>query len=223
MFPTQPLKLADCTSHGVDSQAELFIVEGDSASLSVCKLRNERFQAVLPMQGKPMNTLKCREDRVRADPFFGALIDAIGSDISSGTGGLFDLPCRYRQIVLLFDPDADGIHSATLMLIFFYRWMKPLLTAGQVSIVRPPMMEIIADTLATPLLAYTEVEGERLCTDANGQRRPGYSKKRFRGLASFNADMLHRCCVNPTTRSISRLTVRDAESSIQIMATFEGK
>jgi DNA gyrase/topoisomerase IV subunit B len=218
MFPPpQPLKLVDCQAHGADSNAELFIVEGDSAALSVCALRNPAFQAVLPMQGKPMNTLKSREDRVKADPFFAALIAAIGTDL----GGYCHVDSiRYRQINLLFDPDADGIHSSTLMLLFFYRWMKPLMEAGRLMIIRAPMMEIVADELNDVLLAYTEEEGDRLCRDAAGQRKPGYRKQRFRGLASFDADLLIRCCIDPATRKISRLTARDAEESIRIMAVF---
>ncbi len=215
--PPQPLKLVDCLSHGSDSRAELFIVEGDSASLSVCTLRDPSFQAVLPMQGKPMNTLKSREDRVKADPFFAALIDALGTDL----GDYCHVESlRYRQVVLLFDPDADGIHSSTLMLLFFYRWMKPLIDAGRLMIVRAPMMEIVADEMSGELLAYSEEDGDRLCRDATGQRKPGYSKKRFRGLASFDADLLTRCCIDPRTRRISRLTIRDAEESIRIMAAF---
>lgn len=218
MFPPpQTIKLVDCAVHGTDSDAELFIVEGDSASLSVCTLRDPAFQAVLPMQGKPMNTLRSREDRVKADPFFAALITAIGTDI----GGYCHVESiRYRQIVLLFDPDADGIHSSTLMLLFFHRWMRPLVDAGRLMIVRAPMMEVVADDLSGELLAYTEEEGDRLCRDASGLRKPGYTKKRFRGLASFDADLLIRCCIDPKTRRISKLTTRDAEESIRIMAAF---
>lgn len=218
MFPPpQPIKLADCAEHGADSRAELLIVEGDSASLSVCSLRDPKYQAVLPMQGKPMNALRAGEKRVKSDAFVSALIDAIGTDIG---GYCHAESIRYRQIILLFDPDADGIHSSTLMLLFFYRWMKPLLDAGRLLIVRPPMMEILSDELSEVLLAYTEEEGDRLCRDASGERKPGYTKARFRGLASFDADLLVRCCIDPATRRATRLTTADAESSIRIMAAF---
>lgn len=218
MFPPpQPLKLVDCERHGPDSDAELFVVEGDSAALSVCALRDPAFQAVLPMQGKPMNTLKSSDKRVKADPFFAGLVDAVGTDIGDYC---HVASMRYKQVNLLFDPDADGIHSATLMLLFFYRWMKPLVEAGRLMIIRPPMMEIVADDLTDVVLAYTEEEGDRLCCDERGQRKPGYRKSRFRGLASFDADLLIRHCIDPATRRISRLTARDAEASIRIMAAF---
>ncbi len=215
MFPSQPIKLVDCQEHGLESSSELFVVEGDSASQAVVRIRDARFQAVLPMQGKPLNALRANEKRVRNNPFFRALIDAIGTDIGSS----FQLAtCRYHRVILLFDPDADGIHCGTLMLLFFYRWMRPLLEAGQVAIVRAPMMEIVADRLETPRLAYSEEEGQRISHELLLQKHTSIIKRRFRGLASFNVSTLMQRCVNPTTRTIFQLTPRDAEASIEIMS-----
>lgn len=112
----QPIKLADCEVHGVGSGSELFIVEGDSAASAVDRVRDSRGQAVLPVQGKPLNAVKAGESAVRANPFLGATIDAMGVDI----GDKFLLAnCRYDRVLLLCDPDADGIHCATLLLLFF--------------------------------------------------------------------------------------------------------
>ncbi len=218
-FPGQPSKLVDCQSHGLDSGAELFVVEGDSAAQAVARIRNNQFQAVLPMQGKPMNALKATENALRRNPFFSALIESIGTDI----GESFDLAaCRYQWIILLFDPDADGIHCGTLALLFFYRWMRPLLEAGNIAIVRAPMMEVVADKIGTVRLAYSEEEGQRVCNELSTLQKTGVIKRRFRGLASLNGDTLLHCCVLPTTRKLFQLTAHDAEASIEMMAMMKG-
>lgn len=218
LFPSQPIKLVDCHEHGVGSDAELFVVEGDSAAQSVARIRDIRFQAVLPMQGKPMNALKAAKNTLRRNPFFSALIESIGTDI----GESFDLSaCRYRRIILLFDPDADGIHCGTLALLFFYRWMRPLLEAGSVAIVRAPMMHVVAEKLGIAQLAYSEEEGQRICNELSAQQTTGVVKRRFRGLASLNVETLQHCCIKPTTRKLFQLTIRDAESSIEMMAMMK--
>jgi DNA gyrase subunit B len=218
MFPIQPTKLSDCQEHGLGSDAELFVVEGDSAAQSVARIRDVRFQAVLPMQGKPMNALKASKNTLCRNPFFSALIESIGTDI----GDAFELSaCRYRRIVLLFDPDADGIHCGTLALLFFYRWMRPLLETGNVAIVRAPMMEVVADKLGIVRLAYSEEEGQRICNELTIQQKIGVIKRRFRGLASLNVVTLQHCCIEPTTRKLYPLTTRDAESSIELMSMMK--
>ena len=107
-FPRGPLKLDDCQAHGPGSGAELFVVEGDSAADAVSRVRDPAFQAVLPMQGKPLNARKASEKKVAGHPLFQALADAIGA----GIGARFDAAaCRYERILLLMDPDADGIQD----------------------------------------------------------------------------------------------------------------
>ena len=124
---------------------------------------------------------------------------------------------RYERVILLFDPDADGIHCGTLALLFFYRWMPALIDENRLLIVRAPMMEIVTSGLPGPLLAYSEEEGESHLQSVTAQTRSPVSKKRFRGLASLNGDMLLRCCIDPRTRRHFRLTSRDAVSSLAIM------
>jgi DNA gyrase subunit B len=137
MYPPKPFKLVDCKQHGPG--AELYIVEGDSASSTVARLRDERFQAVLPMQGKPLNSMKATSKKVGANPWFAALIDAIGADY----GEHFELQnVRYEKIILLMDPDADGIHCGALLLMFFNRLMQPLLQSGGIALTRAPMATI---------------------------------------------------------------------------------
>lgn len=215
LFPRQPVKLVDCELHGIESGSELFVVEGDSAANAVGRICNPHFQAVLPMQGKPMNAMKTSEKALRKNPFFAALIESIGTDIADS----FQLAsCRYQRVVLLFDPDADGIHCGTLVLMFFYRWMHPLLADGRVTIVRAPMMEIVSDSLEAPLLAYSEEEGQHLCHEIRTYKTGTATKRRFRGLASLNVDTLLQCCVKPSTRKMFQLTPRDAETSIRLMS-----
>jgi DNA gyrase/topoisomerase IV subunit B len=139
MFRIQPVKLHDCQQHGLGSGAELFVVEGDSASKTVCRARDPATQAVLPMQGKPLNALKAGKGVVERNELFQILIHAIGA----GWDDQLDLTkLRYDRLILLFDPDADGIHCGALMSMFFHRWMRPLLDSGRLSIIRPPLYEI---------------------------------------------------------------------------------
>jgi len=126
-YSNKPAKLEDCRNHGPGSGAELFLVEGDSAAHSVAGLRNKQFQAVLPMQGKPMNAAKASEARISEYSLFRAFRTAMGMGEAGETGSLVH---RFEKIVLLFDPDADGIHSGALMLIFLHRVLPELLDTG---------------------------------------------------------------------------------------------
>lgn len=133
MFRLQPVKLHDCHLHGLDSGAELFVVEGDSASKSVCCARTATTQAVLPMQGKPMNAIKASKHAVADFELFRSLVTAIGAGFDDQ---LNLAKLRYDRVILLFDPDADGIHCGALMTMFFHRWMRPLLESGRLSTLR---------------------------------------------------------------------------------------
>ena len=116
-------KLIDCTNGGrsADRPTELFIVEGDSAARSIKQVRDASFQAILPMQGKPMNAVKANLEHLKKNVQFAALFDALGVDLENQNR---EEDIRYENIILLFDPDADGIHARTLMLLFFHKWMR---------------------------------------------------------------------------------------------------
>lgn len=205
-------KLLDCTATSQPRETELFIVEGDSASIAVGIARDHHFQAVLPMQGKPLNAWKAKEDVVARNEFFAAVIDAIGA----GWGESFDLArVRYTRIVLLFDPDADGIHCGALMLMFFFRWMKQLLDDGRLYLVRPPMFELEAKQLPVAVCVMTE---QQAMAESARLVREGYTdvrKKRFRGLAGLGEAYLKRFCIQPETRHLFRLQESDAIAAIQ--------
>lgn len=218
MFLVRPAKLVDCHTSGAGSGAELFIVEGDAASLSVARARNSETQAVLPMQGKPLNALRAIESRVRAYDLFAALVAALGA----GFGASFDLTQRrYDRVLLLMDPDADGIHCAVLMQMFFYRWMRPLLDAGYLEYVRAPVGEI-QRTGAASLFAYTEQHYQSLCRESSVRAGAATASAadavavRYRGLAAIGTQTLADLCLGPATRKTQPLSARDVELAIAV-------
>lgn len=216
-FPTQPIELYDCEVHGIGSGAELFVVEGDSAAIAVARVRDARFQAVLPMQGKPLNALKANKKAVSGYALYSILIDAIGA------GWHDSIDCskaRYDRVMLLMDPDADGVHCGTLIMFFFYRWMRPLLDTGMLHVVRAPMMEITGPSIGKPLYATTPNESVRICSELGSRGITVFSKQRFRGLANLSSATLASTCLDQQTRVTQRLQVRDAEAAIALMESL---
>jgi DNA gyrase subunit B len=218
MFNLQNPKLQDCLMHGANAGAELFLVEGDSAAAAVTMLRNKQLQAVLPMQGKPMNAAKSSLQKVLANPLFKALIDAIGA----GVGDDFEVAkCRYSRIILLMDPDADGIHCGALMLLFFHRFMPDLLTSGRVEMVRPPVGEVTNTATKVTEYAYTNAQFMAMFNTQKNQANDAISNQAFesikyRGLAGIQADKLAELCINPVTRKIGIMGMRDAAMALEI-------
>lgn len=210
-FSTQPVELCDCEVRGIGSGAELFIVEGDSAAKAVDRVRDARFQAVLPMQGKPLNALKANKAAVGNYLLYAKLIEAIGAGWDDS---LDSSSARFDRILLLMDPDADGIHCGTLLLLFFYRWMRPLLDAGKLRIVRAPMLEISSAGLERPIFCLSEDEARKVLNDLDAVCRSQATKHRFRGLASMSVQTLSKTCIEPATRKCQQLSSRDAESAI---------
>ena len=212
MYAAQPLKLHDSRRHGMGSQAELFVVEGDSASKSVCRVRDVDFQAVLPMQGKPMNAIKASRQAVQRYALFRELVDSIGVGWS---GAAAPDSMRFERIILLFDPDADGIHCGALMSMFFYRWMRPLLERGQVSMIQPPLFEVSSPQTGETLHAYSESQYRKLCEELERLKIP-FESRRYRGLASMNTSSLITTCIDPSTRNLRPVSVSDAETAIRV-------
>ena len=205
-----PVKLDDCAVHGPGSGAELFVVEGDSASLSVSGVRDARFQAVLPMQGKPLNASRATEKKVAGHALFAALTDALGVERGAG----FDVASlRYDRVLILMDPDADGIHCGVLMLAFFHRWMRALLDGGHVEMVRPPWGELAVAGEAAPRYAWSDAQFRSLAAELR-DARIAVTARRYRGLAGIDAPVLHATCVDPASRRTSRVTTAAAETMI---------
>ena len=208
-----PTKLQDCQFYPIGVETELFIVEGDSASNAVGNVRDASFQAVMPMQGKPLNAWKATKDKVARNEFFNTLSQSIGA----GWGSEFHLDrSRYSNIILVFDPDADGIHCGMLTLMYFYRWMLPLLESGRIHMVHPPLFEITAPGMSELVCAVSDEEAAARLTIVQRDGNPNAVKRRFRGLASMSAAVLKRYCVQPETRQAFRMRPKDAEAAIAV-------
>lgn len=165
------------------------------------------------MQGKPLNAIKATEKKVAGYPLFIALAEAIGT----GIGPDFHLAAvRYEKILLLFDPDADGIHCGALMSMYFYRWMPELLASGRIEIIRAPVAEIIASPGTPPQYPLSEEEFHTLCSDHRLAGNRQLRTKHYRGLAGIDIEVLSRICIDPKTRNSSRLTPNDALAAIEI-------
>ncbi len=209
--PKQPLKLIDCAQHGFGT--ELFIVEGDSAAGAVANVRDAQTQAVLPMQGKPLNAVKAGHDKTQAYPLYVALLNALGC----GYGKTCDASkARFERIILLMDPDADGIHCGALMLLFCYRGLLPLLEGGRVLLALAPMASVSSAAVDQPLLPHTDAEFRNLLKQFNERGITDVQTTRYRGLAGIDLPTLAHTCLHPATRRTRVLTPQDAQEAIEV-------
>ena len=206
-----PAKLADCDAHGQASGAELFVVEGDSAAAAVVGVRDPATQAVLPMQGKPLNATRASRGKVLAHPFFAPLLAALDVGLEADCD---PRRLRYDRVLVLTDPDADGIHCGFLVLLFFQRWLRPLLDAGRVEVVRPPWGEVVVEGRTT--LAFSEPELVRLA-DRAGPPAPR-AVRRFRGLAALDAALLRDTCIAAGSRRTTAVSAADVAAMIDLVA-----
>jgi DNA gyrase subunit B len=228
-YSSQPLKLID-TTKATTAGRELFIVEGDSASGAVANVRNMQTQAVLPMQGKPMNALKASALRVGEYALFQQVAVALNLPlIDTETGEIalnlsrpnaFAQPA-FERLILLFDPDADGIHAGALMLMFCLRWLRPLLADGRVLMVRPPLYVIRIDQSQEDYLAYSPDHADKLIAELKRRGATGVTSHRHRGLASIATALLRDSCVDPATRKADVMTIDDARLSAQMFGSLE--
>ena len=207
-----PGKLADC--HEKDpAKTELFIVEGDSAGGSAKQGRDSNIQAILPLWGKMLNVEKARADRVYGNDKLTPVITALGT----GIGDEFDITkVRYHKIFIMADADVDGSHICTLMLTFFFRYMRPLIEHGYVYVAQPPLFKLQKG--GTVKYAYNDDEMKLLSAEM-----PGAKINRYKGLGEMNPDQLWETTMNPENRVIVQITIEDAERADEAFSILMGE
>ncbi|WP_294572698.1 DNA topoisomerase (ATP-hydrolyzing) subunit B, partial [uncultured Subdoligranulum sp.] len=207
-----PGKLADC--HEKDpSKTELFIVEGDSAGGSAKMGRDSNIQAILPLWGKMLNVEKARADRIYGNDKLMPVVTALGT----GIGDEFDISkVRYHKIFIMADADVDGSHICTLMLTFFFRYMRPLIEHGYVYVAQPPLFKLQKGQ--TVKYAYNDDEMKVLSAEM-----PGAKVNRYKGLGEMNPDQLWETTMNPDNRVIVQIKIEDAERADEAFSILMGE
>jgi len=217
-----PGKLADCSS-GNPEESELFIVEGISAGGSAKGGRERRFQAILPLRGKVLNVEKAELTKILKNTELRALIAAIGAGVE-GTGDKahFDLTnLRYHKIVIMTDADVDGSHIATLLLTFFFRYMRPLIEGGYLYIAQPPLYRIMVGREKNGEYLYNEADLKERVAKANKEGKK-YEIQRYKGLGEMNANQLWETTMNPETRSLKSVGIDDLLEASEIFEDLMG-
>ncbi len=210
---TLPGKLADCQDSDLET-TEIYLVEGNSAGGSAKQGRDKKFQAILPLRGKILNVEKARLDRILSSEEIKIMITAFGT----GIGEEFNIEkLRYGKIILMTDADVDGAHIRTLLLTFFYRYMKELIDNGHIYIAQPPLYKVTKGRQEH--YVYSDKELDDLLDEIG---RTNYSIQRYKGLGEMNPEQLWDTTMNPETRTLLKVTLEDAVAADEIFTTLMG-
>ena len=213
-----PGKLADCTEKGIE-RTEIYIVEGDSAGGSAKGGRDRMYQAILPLWGKMLNVEKARIDRVYGNDKLMPVVTALGT----GIGEDFNIEkLRYGKVIIMADADVDGCHIRTLLLTFFFRFMRPLIENGNVYIAQPPLYRVARGKKV--YYAFSDAERDKYIAelaDANGSSAK-VAVQRYKGLGEMDSEQLWETTMNPETRTIIKVTMEDAAKADEIISILMG-